>query len=271
VHTPSLLSELLRVREISSLVVIIFIFFDPESVVKLNFSYNIYCNKAKIKMAKYPTRRSFRRNADWVPAEDFVGKVLDIIYWRDPKKSGIVLGAIFVLLFLVAKFSFILIGTYSALLILICTLGFRIFKLAEAKFKKTEDKNPFQPMLEKELDVPQEKIHAQVDVLVENVRNIALQLRRLFFVESFVDSVKFFFLLYSLTYIGSWFSGFALIILFVIGVFTVPKVYEMNKEPIDNYLNLAKENVDKLHQTVGEKVTFLNTSATVPPVTKKDE
>jgi hypothetical protein len=197
--------------------------------------------------------------------------ILDIIYWRDPKKSGIVLGAIFVILFLVAKFSFILIGTYSALLILICTLGFRIFKLAEAKFKKTEDKNPFQPMLEKELDVPQEKIHAQVDVLVENVRNIALQLRRLFFVESVVDSVKFFFLLYSLTYIGSWFSGFALIILFVIGVFTVPKVYEMNKEPIDNYLHLAKENVDKLHQTVGEKVPFLNTSATVPPVTKKEE
>lgn len=25
-------------------------------------------------MAKNPTRRSFRRNADWVPAEDFVGK-----------------------------------------------------------------------------------------------------------------------------------------------------------------------------------------------------
>jgi hypothetical protein len=207
----------------------------------------------------------------WLTRNHVDSRILDIIYWRDPKKSGIALGAIFVLLFLVAKFSFILIGTYSALLILICTLGFRIFKLAEAKFKKTEDKNPFQPMLEKELDVPQEKIHAQVDVLVENVRNIALQLRRLFFVESVVDSVKFFFLLYSLTYIGSWFSGFALIILFVIGVFTVPKVYEMNKEPIDNYLHLAKENVDKLHQTVGEKVPFLNTSATVPPVTKKEE
>uniref|UniRef100_A0AC34F847 Reticulon-like protein n=1 Tax=Panagrolaimus sp. ES5 TaxID=591445 RepID=A0AC34F847_9BILA len=198
-------------------------------------------------------------------------QVLDIIYWRDPKKSGIVLGAIFVFLFLVAKFSLILIGTYSALLLLVSTLGFRIFKIAEAKFKKTEDKNPFQPLLEKEIDVPQEKIHAQVDVFVESARNMALQLRRLFFVENVVDSVKFFFLLYSLTYIGSWFSGFALIIMFVIGVFTIPKVYEMNKEPIDNYLNLAKENVDKIHQTVGEKVPFLNTSTTVAPATKKEE
>jgi len=221
-------------------------------------------------MAKNTTRRSFRRQAEWVPAEDFIGKVLDIIYWRDPKKSGIVLAGIFVTLFLLAKFSLISLVSYSALGVLIGTLGFRVFKLAEAKFKKTDDKNPFQPMLEKELEVPQEKIHAQVDVLVENARSIALQLRRLFFVENILDSVKFFFLLYSLTYIGAWFSGCTLIILFVIGVFTIPKVYEMNKEPIDNYLNLAKDNVDKLHQTVGEKLPFMKQGPVAPPVKKEE-
>ena len=100
--------------------------------------------------------------------------VLDIIYWRDPKKSGIVLGAIFVTLLLLCKFSLISLVAYSAIAVLIGTLGFRIYKLVDARFiKKTKDENPFQPLLEKEIDVPQEKIHAQVDVLVENARNIA--------------------------------------------------------------------------------------------------
>lgn len=103
----------------------------------------------------------------------FLFLVLDIIYWRDPKTSGITLGAIFVTLFLLCKFSFISLIAYSAIAVLVGTLGFRLFKIAEAKFKKTDDKNPFQPLLEKDLDVPQEKIHAQVDVLVENVRSVA--------------------------------------------------------------------------------------------------
>lgn len=139
--------------------------------------------------------------------------MLDIIYWRDPKKSGAVLGAILVGLFLITKFSLISLLAYGSLAILVGTLGFRIFKLVEAQIKKTESGNPFKPYLEHELDVPQERVHAQVDVFVEHGREFANQLRRLFLVESVADSVKFGLLLWTLTYVGAWFSGFALIII----------------------------------------------------------
>jgi hypothetical protein len=65
--------------------------------------------------------------------------------------------------------------------------------------------------LEGEINVPQEKIHAQADVLVHHGQALINQLRRLFLVENLFDSVKFGVLLWTLTYIGAWFSGITLV------------------------------------------------------------
>ena len=138
---------------------------------------------------------------------------MDILYWRDPKKSGAALAVILFTLYLVSKFSLISLVAYGSLAVLIGTLGFRVFKLVEAQIKKTDGSNPFKEYLNKDLEVPQDRVHAQVDVFVEHGRNILNQLRRLFLVENVCDSVKFGLLLWTLTYIGAWFSGFALIIL----------------------------------------------------------
>lgn len=59
--------------------------------------------------------------------------------------------------------------------------------------------------------------------------------------------MQFGLLLWTLTYIGAWFSGLALVIIFVLGVFSVPKFYEVYKEPIDQYLGLARENVENVN------------------------
>ncbi|KAE9549201.1 hypothetical protein FO519_007581, partial [Halicephalobus sp. NKZ332] len=196
---------------------------------------------------------------------------LDIIYWRDPKRSGIALGVVLLGLFLISKFSLISLVAYGSLAVLVGTLGFRVFKLVEARIKKTDGSNPFKPYLEKELEVPQDRVHAQVDVFVEHGRNLLSQLRRLFLVENLCDSVKFGLLLWTLTYVGAWFSGFALVILFVIGLFSVPKVYEIYKEPIDANLALARENVEKVHNIVAEKLPFLNTCCPSKAAEKKEE
>lgn len=43
---------------------------------------------------------------------------------------------------------------------------------------------------DREFHLPKEKVHQQVDLLVEHVQFIGNKLRRLFLVESIVDSVK---------------------------------------------------------------------------------
>jgi hypothetical protein len=203
------------------------------------------------------TRYSNGTATKWVPATDFYGRVLDIIYWRDPKKSGVALALILLALILFAKFSFISLLAYTSLAVLGGTLGFRIFKLVEGRVKNTDGSNPFKPYLEQEVSVPQDRVHAQVDVLVEHAQLVATQLRRLFLVEHLVDSVKFALLLWTLTYVGALFSGLALIIIFVLGVFSIPKFYEVYKEPVDHYLDLARENVEKVNHIIEEKLPFL--------------
>lgn len=69
---------------------------------------------------------------------------MDVIYWRDPKKSGAILGVILLILFVFAKFPLIAVLSYAGLSILGGTLGFRIYKLIEAQIKKTDGTNPYQ-------------------------------------------------------------------------------------------------------------------------------
>jgi hypothetical protein len=185
------------------------------------------------------------------------GSVLDLIYWKDPKKSGVVFGGTLVLLLCLACFSFISVFAYLGLAVLTVTVNFRVYKYLANTVQKHEQANPFKPYLEKDITVPQDKVHEQVDVFVQHLQDLLRQLRRLFLVESIVDSLKFALLLWALTYVGSWFSGMALVTIAFIALFTVPKLYETYKEPIDKYYDLAHKHVTDATHKVQEKVPFL--------------
>lgn len=81
-----------------------------------------------------------RNKSRWFPKI----AVLDLLYWRDPKKSGAVLGVTVLALLVFAKFSLVAVLSYLGLAILGGTLGFRLYKLVEAQIKKTDGGNPFQ-------------------------------------------------------------------------------------------------------------------------------
>ena len=57
-------------------------------------------------------------------------------------------------------------------------------------FKKTDSSNPFQHYLDLEVSVPQEKLHAQVDNVLDHVVFLFKKLRHIYLVENLVDSVK---------------------------------------------------------------------------------
>jgi hypothetical protein len=68
-------------------------------------------------------------------------------------------------------------------------------------------------ILELDLTLPQDKVREVTDIAMAHVNAAALELRRLFLVEDFFDSMKFGVLLWCLTYVGSWFNGMTLIII----------------------------------------------------------
>lgn len=73
----------------------------------------------------------------------FLFAVAALIYWRDPKKSGIVFGAILSALLSLAYFSLISVLAYMSLLALSGTVLFRIYKTVLQAVQKTSDGHPF--------------------------------------------------------------------------------------------------------------------------------
>ncbi|KAG8041862.1 hypothetical protein G9C98_007166 [Cotesia typhae] len=101
-------------------------------------------------------------------------------------------------------------------------------------------------ILEVDLTLPAEKVHEVADIAVAHANAAVSELRRLFLIEDFIDSLKFSVGLWCLTYVGSWFNGMTLIIIGVIALFTLPKVYETNKAQIDQNLALVQGKINEL-------------------------
>ncbi|XP_026278465.2 reticulon-1 isoform X2 [Frankliniella occidentalis] len=174
------------------------------------------------------------------------GLVEALVYWRDPKKSGIVFGGIMVVLLSLSFFSFISVVANLSLLALTAAFGFRIYKTVQQAIQKTSDGHPFKEILELDLTLPAEKVRSTSDLAVTHINAVVSELRRLFLVEDFIDSVKFGVGLWMLTYVGSWFNGMTLIILGVVALFTLPKVYETNKAQIDQNIELVAGKVNEI-------------------------
>ncbi|ELT94128.1 hypothetical protein CAPTEDRAFT_163753 [Capitella teleta] len=181
-------------------------------------------------------------------------EVVDLIYWRDIKKSAVVFGSMLVLLLSLALFSVLSVIAYLSLATLTVTVTFRIYKNVLGAVQKTGEGHPFKQYLEMDIALPEDKVHELADLVMTHVSCIVKELRRLFLVEDFVDSLKFGLLLWVLTYIGAWFNGMTLLILGIVGLFTLPKVYETYKVQIDHYLDLAKTQIRNVIKQVQEKI-----------------
>lgn len=73
----------------------------------------------------------------------FSFSVLELIYWRDLKKTGVVFGSMLFILLSLAIFSVLSVLAYLSLAVLTVTLSFRIYKNVLAAVQKSGDAHPF--------------------------------------------------------------------------------------------------------------------------------
>ena len=59
-----------------------------------------------------------------------------------------------------------------------------------------------------------------------------LELRKLFLIDNMMDSIKFGLGLWFVTYIGAWFNAMTLVILAWVGLFTIPKVNDADRNEL---------------------------------------
>ncbi|XP_052827639.1 reticulon-1-A isoform X4 [Octopus bimaculoides] len=187
--------------------------------------------------------------------------ILDLIYWRDVKKTAVVFGSMLFILLSLAIYSVLTVIAYLSLAILAVTLSFRVYKNIMQAVQKSGDGHPFKEYLECDIELNDQKTQKVVKLILKHTNATVQELRRLFLIEDLVDSLKFGLLLWVLTYIGSWFNGMTIIINSVVIIFTLPKIYETYKVQIDNYLAMARSQFNKILQQVQSKLPFLKKKA----------
>jgi hypothetical protein len=185
-------------------------------------------------------------------------RVVDLVMWRDVKKTAVVFSSLLVGLASLSLFSVLSVAAYFGLVILTISIGLRLYTHVMSMMNKTTDPvTPFKKCLEYDLTITPERVHEFADSAAEHLTKIAENLRRLFLVENVVDSVKFGLILWLLTYVGAWFNGLTLLIMGTIIHFTVPKFYTTYKDQIDHYAHIGCSKVSDIWKKVQEKVPML--------------
>lgn len=87
---------------------------------------------------------SFCTDANMLMFYLYVCPVLDLIYWRDVKKTGVVFGSLLVLLLSLALFSVLSVISYLSLVTLTVTISYRVYKNIMTAVQKTGEGHPFQ-------------------------------------------------------------------------------------------------------------------------------
>ncbi|XP_007890598.2 reticulon-3 isoform X4 [Callorhinchus milii] len=183
--------------------------------------------------------------------------VVDLIYWRDIKKTGLVFGASLFLLLSMTIFSIVSVIAYLALALLSVTVSFRIYKGVLQAVQKSDDGHPFKGCLETDVTVSEDLIHKYSDVGLGHVNRVLTELRRLFLVQDLVDSLKFSVLMWLLTYVGALFNGLTLLIIALVAVFSIPVVYERHQTQIDHYIGMVSKQVKEVTAKIQAKVPGL--------------
>lgn len=179
----------------------------------------------------------------WMKENGVDQRVIDLIYWRCVKKTGIVVAIELVFLFSLTVYTFLSVVTFFSMALLTVSLLYRVGMTVMGAIQKSGTENPFKTVLERDMDIPKEKAVEFVEASIDHINCYSKELRRLFLVEDIVDSIKFGLLLWVLSYVGAWFSALTLIIVGVVVVFTVPRLYEDHQDKVDEYVKLAHTQV----------------------------
>ncbi|XP_066451803.1 reticulon-4 isoform X5 [Eleutherodactylus coqui] len=188
-------------------------------------------------------------------------EAVDLLYWRDIKKSGVVFGISLFLLLSLTVFSIVSVVAYIALGLLSISISFRIYKGVLQAIQKSDEGHPFKAYLDSNVTVSEDLVQKYCNVALSHVNCTIKEMRRLFLVEDLVDSLKFAVLMWVFTYIGALFNGLTLLILALISLFSIPVIYERHQTQIDRYLSLINTNVKNTSDLILSKIPGLKRKA----------
>eukprot|EP00088_Acartia_fossae_P027172 TRINITY_DN2792_c0_g1_i1.p1 TRINITY_DN2792_c0_g1~~TRINITY_DN2792_c0_g1_i1.p1 ORF type:complete len:196 (+),score=77.46 TRINITY_DN2792_c0_g1_i1:126-713(+) len=189
-------------------------------------------------------------------------KVNSLVYWENPRDSGIAFGPVLVALLALRYISLISVVANLSLAFITATMSFRIYKSILAAVNKSSEGHPFRQFLDMDITVDNDKAAQLIQSGVTRANNLLTTLKKVFLIDNIVESAKFAIGMYLLSYVGAILNGSTLVILAWVAAFSVPRVYRDNQTQIDNAILPLKAKLDELQAKI---------SASVPGAAKKEE
>jgi len=169
-----------------------------------------------------------------------------LLYWDNPRDSGIACGSVLVCLLAVRYISLISVIGNLSLALVTATMSFRIYKSVLAAVNKTQEGHPFKQFLDIDVTLPADKVAEITDALFNKLNSILAKLKSVLLVENVLESLKFAVAMYVMTYIGALMNGLTIVTLVWVGYFSLPRVYRDNQKQIDEAINPLKSKLDDL-------------------------
>ncbi|XP_061734621.1 reticulon-2a isoform X3 [Nerophis ophidion] len=172
--------------------------------------------------------------------------VMDLIYWKDTERTGIVLTGLVVVLLSLFQLSVITVVSTLSLIIMCVTIPVRVYYRILYTLNWGDGVHPFKSYLDMDISLSGEHADLVMQKLIVMTLSAVDSLKRLVFVGNLFDSLKLLFLLYLVTYIGDLCNGLTLLIIGVIALFSLPLFYRQRQEQVDRVIAKIQAQIDNI-------------------------
>ncbi|KAM6933521.1 LOW QUALITY PROTEIN: reticulon-2a [Xenentodon cancila] len=176
--------------------------------------------------------------------------VMDLIYWKDTEKTGMVLTGIVVGLLSLFQLSIITVVSTVSLAVMCFTISVRIYYQLLYVLNWGDGEHPFKSYLDVDISFSGEQADRYMQKAIVMTLSAADSLKRLFFVGNLFESLKFLTLMYLVTYLGDLCNGLTLLIISVIALFSLPLFYQRRQEEVDSFVAKVLARIDSIKDTL---------------------
>lgn len=162
--------------------------------------------------------------------------VMDLIYWKDTERTGMVLTGLVVGLLSLFQLSIITVVSTVSLAVMCFTISVRIYYKVLYILSWGDGEHPFKSYLDLDISLSGEQADHHMQKAIVMILSAIDSLKKLFFVGNLFESLKFLVLMYLVTYLGDLCNGLTLLIISVIAVFSLPLFYRQRQEQVDSFI-----------------------------------
>ncbi|XP_041797202.1 reticulon-2a isoform X2 [Chelmon rostratus] len=175
--------------------------------------------------------------------------VMDLIYWKDTERTGMVLTGLVVGLLSLFQLSIITVVSTVSLAVMCFTISVRIYYQVLYILSWGDGEHPFKSYLDLDISFSGEEADLYMQKAIVMALSAADALKGLFFVQNLFESLKLLVLMYLVTYLGDLCNGLTLLIISVIAVFSLPLFYRQRQEQVDGVVAKIQAHVDNIKDT----------------------